>query len=53
MTPLSSGFGINSKTLKYIFENYIKDNHYFIIIDSHRPEKRIRKNILEVIDIKI
>ena len=44
MTILSSRFGINSKTLKFIFENYIKHIHDFIIIDSHRPEKRIRKN---------
>ena len=34
MTILSSRFGINSKTLKFIFENYIKDIHDFIIIDS-------------------
>ena len=53
MTPLPSRFGINSKTSKSIFENYIKDNHDFIIIDSHRPEKRIRKDLFEVIDIKI
>ena len=53
MTILSSRFGINSKTLKFIFENYIKDIHDFIIIDSHRPEKRIRKNLFEIIDIKI
>ena len=50
MTILSSRFGINSKTLKLIFENYIKDIHDFIIIDSHRPDKRIRKNLFEVID---
>ena len=27
MTILSSSFGIDSKTLKFIFENYIKDIH--------------------------
>jgi len=53
MSILSSRFGLTPRNLRFIFDNILTDRHDSLLIDSTRPECRFRKNIYEVINIKI
>ena len=50
LSELSSRLGINADDLKYIFKNICKGKYDFLVIDSTRPDKYLRKNIFTTIN---
>ena len=48
MTELSRKVGLNSKYLKYIFDNICTEFHDSLIIDKSRPYAKLRRKLLEV-----
>ena len=50
LSDLSSTLGIDVDDLKYIFKNICTDKYDFLVIDSTRPEKYLRKNLFHVIN---
>ena len=52
MSDLSSRFGLDVDDLKYIFKNICNKKYDFIVIDSTRPDKLLRKNLFNVINYK-
>ena len=53
LSALSSRLGINADDLKYIFKNICSSKYDFLVIDSTRPDKYLRKNIFTVIEYSI
>jgi len=50
MSDLSSRFGIDADDLKYIFKNICNKKYDFLVIDSTRPDKLLRKNLFQIIN---
>ena len=50
LSDLSTRLGIDADDLKYIFKNICTDKYDFIVIDSTRPDKYLRKNLFKVIN---
>ena len=50
LSDLSSTLGIDVDDLKYIFKNICTDKYDFLVIDSTRPDKYLRKNLFQVIN---
>ena len=50
MQVLASRFNLRAKDLKYIFDHICKDRHDSLLIDTTRPDMRLRRNIFEKID---
>ena len=42
---------LDYKDIKFIFEKYLTSKYDSIIIDLNRPDKKIRKNFTEVLNI--
>ena len=47
---LASRFNLKAKDLKYIFDHICKDRHDSLLIDTTRPDMRLRRNIFEKIE---
>ncbi len=50
LSDLSTRLGIDADDLQYIFKNICNEKYDFLVIDSTRPDKFLRKNLFKVIN---